>query len=205
MNVISPRPFERGKRGNYDTRRDEILRVAARVFGERGFRQATLEDVAGAMNITRPALYHYARSKDELIAACAERARDELSQAVADAQRQPNGRQQLMAFFRRYVEVTCNEFGRCFVLVNPRELSEADQVINRAIQRELDEAVRAMVAGGVKDGSLRMVDAGDVSRLLFGAFNGVALWFRSNGPRTPGQIADDLLQIVLSGLDPQAA
>jgi AcrR family transcriptional regulator len=206
MTQIAPAPkpqtFARGKRGNYDNRLDEVLRTAARLFSEQGFRQATLEDVATALNVTRPALYHYARSKDELAAKCLAIATAEIEAAIETARQQPTGREQVEVFFRRYTEIICDDFGRCFVLINRREYDPELQETDRRYQRRYDRAVREMIQAGVDDGSLRDVDPADTSRALFGAINGVPLWFKPGGRRTPGRIADDFLSLLLAGLAP---
>ncbi len=194
------RTFARGKRGNFENRKDEILRVAARVFSELGFRQATLEDVADALNVTRPALYHYARSKDELVEMCHEIARNELKQAVTAALRHQSGREQLVAFFRRYTEIICDDFGRCFALVRLSEYNPDQRERSRLSQRDLDKVVRDMVRRGERDGSLRPVAPLDVSRALFAAFNGIPVWYKPGTGRSPSQIAEDFLLLFLSGL-----
>jgi AcrR family transcriptional regulator len=194
--------FARGKRGNFENRLDEVLRTAARLFSEQGFRQATLEDVAAALNITRPALYHYARSKDELAARCLDIAISEIDDAVELARRRTSGRGQIEEFFRRYAEIICDDFGRCFVLVNRREYGPDLQEANRNHQRRLDHTIRDMARAGVADGSLRSIDPADLSRALFGAINGVPVWYRPGGPRTPARIADDFLIMLLTGVAP---
>ena len=194
--------FARGKRGNYENRLDEVLRVAARLISEQGFRQATLEDVAAALNVTRPALYHYARSKDELAAKCLGIATSEIDVALELALQRPTGREQIAVFFRRYAEIICDDFGRCFVLVHRREYGPELQESGRAHQRRYDHAVREMARVGIADGSLRDVDPADVSRALFGAFNGIPVWFRTGGRRSPGRIADDFMLLLLNGIAP---
>jgi AcrR family transcriptional regulator len=193
----------RRKRGNFINRKEEVLRVAARLFSESGYRQATLEDVASALDITRPALYHYAKSKDELAKFCSEIAEDLIREAISSALRHHTGREQLVAFFRRYAEIICDDFGRCFVLVRREEYGPEQQERNRRDQREIDQSIREMVAKGVEDGSLKSVDPAYASRVLFGAFNGIPVWYRPNAGRAPSQIAEDFLVILLKGLAPQ--
>ena len=200
--AAKPQTFARGKRGNYENRLDEVLRVSARLFSEQGFRQATLEDVAAALKVTRPALYHYAKSKDELAARCSDIAIGEIQDAIADTRRLKTGREQLAAFFRRYAEIICDDFGRCFVLVNRREYSPEFQEVNRKNQRAIDRAIREMIQAGVVDGSLRQADPADLSRALFGAINGIPVWYRPGGRRTPGRIADDFLVLLMAGVTP---
>jgi TetR/AcrR family transcriptional regulator, cholesterol catabolism regulator len=198
----TPPTFARGKRGNFENRLFEVLRAAARLFSEQGFRQATLEDVAAALSVTRPALYHYARSKDELASKCLEIAVSEIDEAINIARLHRCGRDQIAVFFRRYCEIICDDFGRFFVLVNRREYGSELQMADRHHQRRIDQAVRDMVRAGIVDGSVRNVSEADVSRALFGAFNGIALWHKRDGRRTPAHIADDFLLLLMPGLQP---
>jgi len=202
LSVIKKPSFARGRRGNFSNRKAEVLRCAARLFSELGFRQATLEDVAGALGITRPALYHYAKNKDELAALCSGLADELIQEAISAALRHQTGREQIVAFFRRYAEIICDDFGRCFVLVHRREYSEAQQKESRLSQREIDHSIREMVKRGVDDGSLKSVDPTTVSRALFGAFNSIPVWYRPTSERSPSQIAEDFLVVLLAGLAP---
>ena len=68
-----------------------------------------------------------------------------------------------------------------------------------AINDTIDYAIREMAKTGVADGSLRECDPADVSRALFGAFNGIPVWYRAGGRRTPGRIADDFMVLLLAG------
>src|SRR2546430_16146613 len=47
--------------------RDAILGEAATLFARQGYRATTLDDVADALDIKKASLYHYIRSKEELL------------------------------------------------------------------------------------------------------------------------------------------
>ena len=49
-----------------DARRDQILRVAARLFGKRPYSDVSISDIAGEAGIARGLLHHYFGSKREL-------------------------------------------------------------------------------------------------------------------------------------------
>src|SRR6202165_537330 len=53
----------------YAARREEIVRVAADVFRERGCEAATLNDIAERLGTDRASLYYYFASKDEVFQA----------------------------------------------------------------------------------------------------------------------------------------
>ena len=46
----------------------QMYETAAKLFALRGFAGTSLQDIADEMGITRPALYYYVKSKDELLA-----------------------------------------------------------------------------------------------------------------------------------------
>jgi TetR/AcrR family transcriptional regulator, cholesterol catabolism regulator len=65
----SPAPREPAAIG----RREQILEIATHLF-QKGFGATSLDQVAAEMGVTRPALYYYFRSKEELLAAIYDRA-----------------------------------------------------------------------------------------------------------------------------------
>jgi AcrR family transcriptional regulator len=56
-----------------DRRRAELVDVALRLFAERGFRGTTIADIATVSGTAHGLVYHYFRSKEELLAAILER------------------------------------------------------------------------------------------------------------------------------------
>ncbi len=190
----------RGRPPRFTDRRQDVLRMAARMFSRHGFRQATLEDIAQSLDMTRPALYHYARSKDELLAECAAIADAELSAALEDARSAPTGRAQLHSFFLRYAEIVTDDFGRCFVLTDGSEMTPAVWARMRASQLHLGRAIAAMARQGMRDGSVAARDPVDISLALFGIFNGMARWYRPRSRRKPAALAADMLAAVMDGI-----
>ena len=61
--------------------RAALLRAAGRVFAEQGFHRATLEAVAAGAGVSKGALFHYFRSKEQLFLALLE---DRLGAGVSD-------------------------------------------------------------------------------------------------------------------------
>jgi AcrR family transcriptional regulator len=64
--------------------REEILDVAMQLFGEVGYRTASLREVASRVGISHPGLLHHFASKAVLLAAVLER-RDEIDDAAFEA------------------------------------------------------------------------------------------------------------------------
>ncbi len=56
-----------GSTGVGQTRRDELLAIAARLFAERGFKNTTVRDIADAAGILSGSLYHHFDSKEAMV------------------------------------------------------------------------------------------------------------------------------------------
>ena len=48
-------------------RKQMIIDTAVKIFHRKGYRAATLDDVAHELGLTRPAIYHYVSSKEDLL------------------------------------------------------------------------------------------------------------------------------------------
>src|ERR1700733_8461891 len=48
--------------------RRTVLQAAAKLFAQRGFGGANLQDIADSLGISRPSLYYYFKSKEEILA-----------------------------------------------------------------------------------------------------------------------------------------
>ena len=53
----------RGRALSYDSQREHILAQAAALFARRGYSGTSMNQVAQACGVSKPALYHYVRDK----------------------------------------------------------------------------------------------------------------------------------------------
>ena len=186
----------------YDQRRREVLRAAARTFNRLGFHIATLDDVAEELGVTKPALYYYAKSKDEILFACGQLALESFSSALDKSlANELSGRERLIKFFRLYTEIICEDFGRCLVFTQPRDLAPKSRRLNIIGRRDLNNSVRDMIRDGIKDGSLRQVDDRALSIAMFDAFNGIGRWYNEKGSSDLHSILDQYFSIFLQGIE----
>jgi TetR/AcrR family transcriptional regulator, cholesterol catabolism regulator len=183
----------------YEQRRLELLRAAARTFNRRGFHSATLDDVADELGVTKPAIYYYAKNKDELLSACADIALAALELALAATTALPPA-ERLHRFFSRYAEVICEDFGRCLVMTEPRDLAPPARKSNIAARRALNLGVRDIIRAGVADGSYRPCNELALASALFDSFNGLAKWFKPKGAMPLAQMVEIYMAIFESGM-----
>src|SRR5213079_1342627 len=51
----------------YDKKLEHILRTAARIFAEKSYHSTSMRDISRATGVSLAGLYHYCKSKDELL------------------------------------------------------------------------------------------------------------------------------------------
>ena len=57
----------RGRALGYDVQREAILAHAAELFAQQGYVGTSMNQVATACGLSKPALYHYVRDKSDLL------------------------------------------------------------------------------------------------------------------------------------------
>src|SRR5258707_15457615 len=50
-----------------DAQRRRVLAIAAEIFSRRGFRATSMNEIGAAAGLSKPTLYHYFRSKEEIL------------------------------------------------------------------------------------------------------------------------------------------
>jgi AcrR family transcriptional regulator len=177
------------------------MRAAARVFRARGFAAAGMRDIAVAADLSPANLYHYFRGKDELLFFCQDRSLDRLIEALGAARRD---RGHLAARLREMAvaHVLC--------LVDQVEGSAAHLEVDALPARlrarivakrdRYERGVRALVADGIRRGTLRAADATVTTRAFLGALNWTAQWFRPDGSQSPQRVAGLVADYAVAGL-----
>ncbi|MCK9510276.1 MAG: TetR/AcrR family transcriptional regulator [Pigmentiphaga sp.] len=200
-----PRKRRAAKSAKHTDRLSVILRTAAGLFAEHGYEATSLDTVARHLGMHKATLYHYVKGKEDILyqsltASFADL--DTISERVKD--RSLPVTERLRIFTRSLAAAQNNEFGRCHVLVGARPLNHNSERI-RQFQRRLDNIVRDLVTEGIADGSLRDVQPGMVSAMLFGSLNWVPRWYKPEGAYSIEEIADSFCDFLISGIQRQPA
>ena len=193
-------PFEDRRRAR-DEKREAVLRMAVRMFLDDGYHRTSLSDVAARLNITKPALYNYFRSKDDILAECYARGFALYEQGLAAGLREEdNGIARLRALIRAYALVIATDFGRCVVRLDDRELAAEAREEVRLTKRRIEQAFRDALALGMLDGSIASCDPALTSFAITGALNGIGAWFDPAGTRSAEEVADSFAVQLTAGL-----
>ncbi len=191
-------PARRGRPG-YD--RTEVLHRAVGLFNEQGYDATSVADLAERLGLSKSALYHHFRSKEEILQIALETALSGLEGALAEAARQGGtASDQLTAVITGAVRLLSAELPSVTLLLRLRGNSEVERAA-LARRRAFDQRMTALVRGAQEDGLIRAdVDAAVATRLVFGMINSLVEWYRPGGREDAEDIARDVLSVALEGL-----
>jgi AcrR family transcriptional regulator len=187
---------------NDTRRRDDILREAALLFLESGYRGASMGMLADRVGIAKPTLYHYFRRKEDILYEIHKRfilPLLEQQQDYADRGLRPDD--QLRRCVQDMIESLNDDPGyvRSFI-EHGRELGEARFTEVRHIGREHRELIEAAIEAGIAQGMFRKVNPTIAAYALLGVASWAAYWFQPGGPLSAETVAEELADIILNGL-----
>ncbi|HWD03658.1 MAG TPA: TetR/AcrR family transcriptional regulator [Amycolatopsis sp.] len=182
---------------------NELYEHATRLFAERGFAGTSLQDIADAMGITRPALYYYVKSKEELLAKLVTEVTngplEELTELVA--RDELDAEQKLRGIVEIIVGRRARQPERFRLLIRseaelPAELTEAYDEGRRAVLK----TIAGVIDEGVRAGRFRPVGARVAALGVLGMCNWVAWWFNPGGRESAEAVVEQLADMAVGAL-----
>ncbi|WP_239025041.1 TetR/AcrR family transcriptional regulator [Rhodoligotrophos defluvii] len=204
---IGPSPFRSQKERDEERaqKREAILLAAVRMFNARGFHATSLDEVAASLGVSKPTIYHYLGNKDQVLLECLTRGLERLQEAASKARAQPGtGLDRLQVFLRLYAEINMTDFGRCVIRTDASALSPDSAERFRSLKRQIDTAMRGLIAEGVADGSIKQTDVRLAAFVLAGALNWPAFWFRQDGDTPAADLAEHMVDLLTTGIAPRS-
>ena len=182
--------------------RENILKAAARIFQEKGYHAASMQDIAEAVDLKKGSLYHHVSSKQEILLALLDEALDlifERLQPIQDKNISPSLKlRQLMSAYLSFLAE--NRSLSSVLLLEYRSL-EPELKKQHIPRRDRVESIWIeTITEGVKGGEFNSSDPGITTKAIFGALNWAITWYREDGPLSLEEIANQLTDLFLKGL-----
>jgi AcrR family transcriptional regulator len=184
-----------------DRQRDVILRAAAQLFRDRGFAETGMRDIADASDLSPANLYHYFDGKHDLLFYCQDRALDRMLDAVADARRRASAAtERLRLVLTAHVHTLLDDIEGATAHLQMESLPPS---LRSAIVKKRDryeQALRRLIAEGIRSGELVDMDQAIVARAMLGAMNWTVTWFRPEGAATAAVVGDVISRFLVRGI-----
>lgn len=189
-----------------DQQRARVTSTSAHIFSRRGFRATSMNEIAAAVGLSKPTLYHYFRSKEELLVRIYS---DVLDESLVLARRTVAGAASPLDAVRDLIAArvvyTCEHQALlkvCFEEEHELPAELAEEVLRRrraferffvaALERHLEEHP------GVRLGMAPKVYV----NMCLGAVNWCYKWYRPDGPQTPEELGRQMAGTLTASLGP---
>lgn len=177
-------------------RRGRILQAASRLFSERPFEQASMDEIAHEAGIGKPTLYRYFGSKDELFGAVFAEVLDDLERRLDRAlAAEARAEARLRALAAEIVPIFRDHLVS-LRLVDEAAADQSKRRVFRERQARIAARLAAAIEDGMRNGEVRDVDAPRIAQLMIGMIWSAA----AAGGRSDREIARDVTDLALNGI-----
>lgn len=191
----------------------EILDAAAICFMLKGYKSATVDDIAEACGSTKGLVYYYFKSKlDVFIEVCRRAHFLGVGRVHPVATGPGTGAERLRIMCEGHIEALVRHLpyyvavkdGLGPQLLESLTLGQREMLLDLGdLRREFESYYVRVIDEGVRDGSLTCDDPRLAARVIMGGLNSVSTWFNADGDEKVGEInklAADITTLLLSGV-----
>lgn len=195
---------QKASSGNGRRRDQEVLDAAVKVFHERSYAAATVQDVADELGILKGSLYHYIDTKEDLLFRLCEAVHRDV-EAILEEVRAIEGLsalERLRTFVRRQVEYNLDHLPEISVYYHDGDRLEGERKAEVVAMRR---ANTAFVSGLIKEAQEAgdadpSIDARLQANCLFATVIWTYRWYRPGGRDSRQKIADACAAYAIGGL-----
>ncbi len=187
-----------------DNKYQKILSAAAELISEKGFGETSLQQIADKVGIHKTTLFHYVKSKDELLLLVLEKTDDDFKSRMLQPEslRNLEPEEQLRLAMRCHLDLLWRNSH--ILMVSPEQLKMLRRVrITQYIEKRkvYEKSFRAIIRQLKKKGYFDKLEIKIVALGILGMLNGVKRWYRPNERFTLDDIADMFHSLILGKRD----
>jgi AcrR family transcriptional regulator len=182
---------------------EKLMHASVELFAEHGYAQTSVQQIVDAAGVTKGALYHYFKSKDDLLFDIYDRIlslqREHLDEIVARGE-DPARTIRLVCEDVIVTSIDWMHEGTVFFR-SQHMLTPARQQEVKRRRREYNDAFEAILQRGRADGLFR-TDIPPAIQIanFFSDVHYLGQWYSPGGPLSKEQVASELTDLYLAGL-----
>jgi len=191
----------------YDQKLEFILRTAARIFAEKSYHSTSMRDISRATNVSLAGLYHYCKSKEELLFLiqdnCFGRVLERLEERLHEVQ-DPIAK--LGIFIENHLSFFAANMSEMKVLSHEAESLRGELYTHVSTRKDKYTKLARKILQEVQDSSpaqnKQPIDLTVATYALFGMMNWIYNWYDPQGKLKVNDLAQHLTQLFVGGFSP---
>jgi AcrR family transcriptional regulator len=190
------------KTNNNASRKDIILQKAAILFKEKGFKAASMRDLAEVVGVEAASLYNHIKSKNELLHEICFNVANNFNEKLEQIESTDlSALQKTEKLLRFHISSMVQNFDEVFV--SDREwkyLSEPYLSNFQTQRRTYRKRFAAIIENGIKKKEIKKIDATTAVLIMLHAISGIESWHRSKQKISGAELEENMITILVGGL-----
>ncbi len=184
------------------TKKDVILKAAATLFREKGYKAASMRDLAERVGIEAASLYNHIRSKAELLHDISFNSSnlywDHISRVETAEMSQLEKVETILRF---QIKQMIEHFDERHVADREwKHLPEPHLTNYQNLRHNYRKKLNEIITKGVQNGEIKEVNVPSTIWLLLHAISGIESWHRSKTKIEPEVLEENMITILIGGL-----
>jgi AcrR family transcriptional regulator len=183
--------------------RDAIYAATIQLFSERGYSSTSMRDIANAVGLLPGSLYVHISSKEQLLGEIVETGIDRFMVACKEAMdAEDSAAARVRAVIHAHMALIAQDAEHVRVALHQwKYLTGSRRVEIMDKRREYEGLFKTLISDGIAAGEFSAELNPRIAVLtIIGTLNWTSEWFHAEGPESPDQVADEIADVLLTGL-----
>jgi AcrR family transcriptional regulator len=192
-----------GRGRQFQDRHQEIVKVAARLFAERGYDATSIGDIAEEVGLLKGSLYYYVPNKEDLLFAMISEVQD-AGRLITESHADPSGDpvEQIRGVIEQGARYLIENREKSIISMRDfRSLSDERQQQLRPDRTAIWTALRGLIQRARDAGRLPAdTDVSVATSVIVGALNYLPTWYTAGRAPEVGRMARGYATVLVDGL-----
>lgn len=184
------------------SRKDVIVQKAAILFKEKGFKAASMRELAEVVGVEAASLYNHIKSKNELLHEICFSVANRYNKKLEDLESQDiSSIEKVETLLRFHIEGMVHHFEEVFVSDREWKYLAEPYLSNFQNQRRsYRKRFAAIIEDGIKKKEIKKIDATTSVLIMLHAISGIESWHRSTQKIDGTELEENMIAILVGGL-----
>jgi AcrR family transcriptional regulator len=184
------------------TRKDVIVAKAASLFREKGFKAASMRDLAEAVGVEAASLYNHIKSKTELLHELCFSVANRFLHKIDEVELEKTSSIiKIEKLLRFHIAEMINHYEEVYVSDREWKHLSDPYLSNFQNQRRIyRKRFAAIIETGIRNNEIKPIDAPTAVLIMLHAISGIESWHRSTQKINAEELEENMISILVGGL-----
>jgi len=186
------------------SRKDVIVRKAATLFREKGYKAASMRDLAEAVGVEAASLYNHIKSKSELLHELVFNVANRFVLKIDEIESENiSSLKKMEKILRFHIVEMIYQYEEVYVSDREWKHLSDPYLSNYQNQRRVyRKRLAAIIEEGIRNKEIKPIDAPTVVLIFLHAVSGIESWHRSTKKISAEELEQNMVAILIDGLKP---